>query len=86
VDNKIKRRAQKKSCLSFTPVKINPTTFSGQKKKRGREKKWKKKKRGIEMRKTLLCRRNETERGHAKNMSTCPIVLFRDVYSQRQLT
>lgn len=36
--------------------------------------------------KTLLCGRNGTERGHAKNMSTCPIVLFRDVYSQRQLT
>ena len=27
------------------------------------------------------------ERGHAKNMSTCPsIVLFRDVYSKRQLS
>jgi hypothetical protein len=41
-----------------------------------------------EMRKLFCAKaKKNMERGHAKNMSTCPsIVLFRDVYSQRQLS
>ena len=60
----------------------------GKKERKGDDKKKKKTREVTEMRKLFCAKaKRNMERGHAKNMSTCPsIVLFRDVYSKRQLS